>query len=169
MQKNIFFKASDGAIYKTTEKPYVLLMTPSKKDSDRRIGWDVFSQIDVVRINKNVANKEINEAWRKTPQKWEHNGLKFTATDEPFLENAPIHDFPSTYTDKNGVEHTMHDYYRVGMYRGQIVWVGCGGQYLPQLYFFKFEALNKQPRSFHSWTNVKCIKPIFCNTKGIYV
>lgn len=192
----IYYKTADNKIYKyNSENDYFLLCTPWKTGEDRRKKRTELN--NPVKINKHVAVHEINEIWRNTKFSWVHAGKKYetrgTIYDDKTLDThtwefngkshtyntvsynnlfklCQPHIFKHTYKNKNNVEQSYEYTYYLVCYQGKLVWVQ-NTQYIPQVCYYKFEAIDKEPRytSYTGWTNINCIKPVFCITDKKYI
>ena len=188
---NEFFNCAHGRIYKYRKKHNdFLLLTPWEEGEDRIV--HSYEQLDhPIKMNKNVANQIINDIWRNTEFHWSFGGKQFKTREtfwdkdvdgdfsykyeiEQIAKNSPFHIWHHTtnWTDSNGVEQTLENdmCYKLGMYRGKLVWVQFISQYLPQVVITKFESIDKEPTFDRlTWTNIKSIQSIYNITDGCYI
>ena len=169
----MYFKTDDNKIYKyNREKDYYLLCTPSEKGEDRRKHKSEL--VNLKPYNTNKATFEINEIWRNTPVKWEFNGKKFEACGWVYEEKhgwnytkvfelCKPHVWTSVYKNRE-----YHDTYFLVIYHGKLVWIQSS-HYFPNLYYYKFEGIDKKPSRMIGWTNIKCVRPVFCVTDKCYI
>lgn len=188
-----YYKTPDGRIFKyNVENDYFLLCTPWEKGEDRRKKHVDIP--DAVKYNKHKAVQEINEIWRNTAFKWEHNGKKFetrgTMYDEKIITTehwefngrkhsynvtnykglfslCPEHKFTYPYKFRGETKYGTDIYY-LCMYQGKLVWVQKT-QYIPQVYYYKFEGIDVLPKIRVGWTNINCLRPVFCITDKKYI
>lgn len=157
-------------------KDHFIKVTPWKDGEDRRMNR--FQIENLINIGKLVQMKGkprvyeiINERWDNDERSWEYNGMLFEV-GKNFKENqafdAPLHKFLYSYKAQNGNNVKYTNDYRIGYFNGKLVWWTCF-HYYPRTYIWTFESLDKEPRGFGSWTNIKHIKPIYNLSTGNYI
>ena len=135
-------------------KKYYLMMTGWDKleNKDRRYIESEFDNDKLIKINKNIALKLINDYWDSGIRTWTFDGNEYSNGDT--YENAKFHKFIHTYKDKSGKEKSYTNSYKIIWHQGHIYW-GVHYHYYPRVLLYKFESIDKEPKlkSFVKWTN----------------
>ena len=176
-----------------------LKCTPWKEGEDRRKSWDDLVKLEAKELPTHKATEEINNIWRATTWKWKHGNKKYETRGfcaerewksveselssgkkrqykwlqyQDVMKLCKPHEFTTyhRWTDRDGniqVTKWVHRYFLV-CYQGRIRWVTVD-QYFPQCELYEFEDINKEPRTMVGWTNINCVRPIYCVTDKEYI
>lgn len=143
-------------------KKYYLMMTGWDKleNKDRRYIESEFDNDKLIKINKNVALKLINDYWDSGIRTWAFDGNEYSNGDT--YENAKFHKFIHTYKTKSGEERSYTNNYKLVWHQGHIYWA-IHYHYYPRVQLHKFESIEKEPvslDSFVKWTNASHCRAI---------
>lgn len=182
-----------------SNKKYFLLCTPWKNGEDRRKNIDELNNPVSYNKHKavfeiNEAWRKTNFKWHYNGKTYETRGMVFddviihTKTVNYSWSKKPYEMSWKEYTklfkickphvwhhvrdwkDKNNMmhHHEYDDTYYLVMYQGKLIWVQVS-QYIPQIYFYEFEGIDVEPKKWGGWTNIKCIRPIYCITDKTFM
>ena len=130
------------------------------ENKDRRYIESEFNNNKLIKINKNVALKLINEYWDSGIRTWAFNGNEYSNGDT--YGKAKFHKFIHTYKDQLGKEHSYANAYKLVWHQGHIYWA-IHYHYYPRVQLHKFESIDKEPvslDSFVKWTNASHCRAI---------
>ena len=171
----MFYKCDNGHIYKKREKVNdYLKCTPWVSGEDRRVNEEFIQEHQGKRMKEHAALFEINEQWRNTTFHWKHNNKKYEARGEG-LSHSPWHTWHHSrrYKDYKGVERLSEwdEKWKLASYQGKLVWVNPNTQYFPQMWYTQFKDYNTEPSYCDrgGWTNIKCVKGVYCVTDKEYI
>ena len=143
-------------------KKYYLMMTGWDKleNKDRRYIESEFDNDKLIKVNKNVALKLINDYWDSGIRTWAFNGNEYSNGDA--YEKAKSHGFVHTYKNKEGEDKPYVNIYKLVWHQGHLYWA-AHYHYYPRVLLYKFESIDKEPvslDSFVKWTNASHCRAI---------
>ena len=159
---NMFFIYEKNIFKYLENKKCYLMMTGWDKleNKDRRYAESDFDSSKILKINKNVASKLINEYWDSGIRTWTFNCNEYSNGET--YEKAKFHNFTHTYKDRLGKEKSYDNSYKLVWHQGHIYWAVHYHHY-PRVMLYKFESIDKEPISlnnFVKWTNASHCRAI---------
>lgn len=149
-------------------KDHFLKVTPWETDEDRRVNRfeieNLISHNKLVQMkNRAKVHEIINNKWKDFEFSWNYNGDTYVASPNSTYNDAmkaPEHSFTHTYKDQHGIKHSYDSKYRLGFYKGNLIWFNPY-HYFPQVCIWNFEKIDKEPKGYNSWTKISHIRPIW--------
>lgn len=157
------FYLYNNEVYKWSENQgYFLQMTGWEIGADRRKLTCEFDESKLEKMKKNKALALINAKWNSGTRTWCH-GNSFYSNEhnaDAMWSKIPYHDFKHTYKNRLGEEVSYFNRYKIVWHQGKLYWCDNYANYYPQVQLYEFVDVNKEPRKYIKWTNLKNCRAI---------